>query len=105
MVSLEVFIFGLLAASVLTGLVTEAIKKVLVEFNKTYKPNILAGIVATVLALAISLSYVVLTTGAFTTSVVICIVSYVILSWLCAMLGYDKVIQTLSQLKIPKEEK
>ena len=43
MMSLEVFLLGLLIVSTLTGLFTEAIKKWLDERGKKYYPNALAG--------------------------------------------------------------
>lgn len=99
MVTLEIFLFGLLGTSVFTGLFTEAIKNMMTEYNKTYRANTLAGIVSLVLSVAISVGYVLLTNTAFTSQIIVCIVALVLLSWLCAMVGYDKVIQAISQIK------
>lgn len=52
MMSLEVFLLGLLIVSTLTGLFTEAIKKWLDERGKKYYPNALAGYVAIGLSVA-----------------------------------------------------
>ena len=49
----DVFLLGLLIVSMLTGLVTEAVKKILRELGKDPLPNLLAGIVAMVLAVAV----------------------------------------------------
>lgn len=99
MVSVEVFMLGLLITSTLTSLVTEAVKKLMAEHNKTYHANTLVGIIALVLSIVIGSGYVVLNGLEFTSAVVICIIAQVFMSWLCAMVGYDKVIQAISQFK------
>lgn len=99
MVNFEIFLFGLLITSTLTGLVTEAVKKVLAEHNINYRANTLAGIVALILSAAIGAGYVILSGSTFTTQVIVYMVAHVFMSWLCAMVGYDKVIQTISQFK------
>ena len=99
MVSVEVFMLGLLITSTLTSLVTEAVKKLMAEHNKTYHANTLVGIIALVLSIVIGSCYVVLNGLEFTSAVIICIIAQVFMSWLCAMVGYDKVIQAISQFK------
>lgn len=94
---LQMFLVCLLATSVLTGLVTEGIKIVLTEHGKDYKANTLAGIVAVVLSVLISGAYCVFTGAQPDAKMVVTIVALVILSWLCAMVGYDKVIQAIKQ--------
>ena len=97
--NMQIFVTGLLVMSALVGLATEAIKKILTEHNVKYYANTLAGIVALVLSLAAGVAYVVVTGAAFTSSVLVGIVTFVFMSWLCAMVGYDKVIQTIAQFK------
>lgn len=99
MINLQTFLMGLLATSTLTGLATEAIKNVLTEHNKRYHANTLAGIVALVLSVAIGSGYIVVSEIAFTTQTAVSLIALVFMSWLCAMVGYDKVIQTISQIK------
>lgn len=99
MVNLQTFITGLLATSTLTGLATEAVKKILTEYNKQYQANTLAGIIALVLSLSIGIGYAIVTDLAFTAPVVFSLIGLVFMSWLCAMVGYDKVIQTITQFK------
>jgi len=99
MISFEVFLLGLLVSSVLTGLATEAVKNVLNEHDVSYRANTLAGLVALVLSVAIGTGYVILTDQAFTTQIVVCLIAQVFMSWLCAMVGYDKVMQAISQFK------
>lgn len=99
MINLQTFLTGLLVTSTLTGLATEAVKTVLTEHNKQYQANTLAGIVALALSLAIGVGYVAVTNVGFTAQVVVSLIALVFMSWLCAMVGYDKVIQTITQIK------
>ena len=97
MIGIEVFLFGLMITSTLTGLVTEAIKKIFQEYNRTYRANTLAGIVAAVLSVALGIGYVIVTGSGFTAQVIICLIAQVFLSWLCSMVGYDKVVEILTK--------
>ncbi|MCD8013294.1 MAG: aminopeptidase [Lachnospiraceae bacterium] len=99
MISYSIFLLGLLVASTMTGLVTEAIKVQLDECGISYKSNLLAGIVSVVISIALAVGYTVLQGIAWTQQLVVLVVALVVLSWLCAMLGYDKVIQAISQFK------
>lgn len=99
MINFEIFLIGLLLTSTLTGLVTEAIKRIMDDLKLDYYANILSGGVAAILAMAIGVIYVVLTGVGFTAQNVTCIIALAFLSWLCAMVGYDKVIQVITQFK------
>lgn len=87
--------FIVMLCSLLTGLIVEAFK----NMTKVKKPNILAAIVSVVVGAFVSISYIWLSHLAFDGTALMFIVSIVVLSWLCSMLGFDKVMQTLSQLK------
>lgn len=100
----EIFLLGLLVVSVLTGLFTEAIKKWLQERDKKYYPNALAGYVAIGLSIAIGIAYIIVTGAAINAQMAVYLIALVLLSWLCAMVGYDKVIQAISQFKTYKKE-
>lgn len=104
MISIQVFLLGLLIVSIITGLTTEAIKKLLDEAEKTYRSNLLAGIVAAVLSVGVGIAYILIADIGFTTQSIICLVALIFMSWLCAMVGYDKVIQAISQFKVAKAE-
>lgn len=104
MISLETFLFGLLITSAVTGLATEAVKKLLMEHDIKYHANTLAGIVSLIVSSAIGLGYVFITNLEFTIQIIICLVAQIFMSWLCAMVGYDKVIQTISQFKTNSKE-
>lgn len=92
MVSFEVFLAGLMIVSALTGLTTEAIKMIMAEYNKKPKSNTLAGIVAAVLSVLVGVIYAVIMSVTFSAQLVVVIVALMFLSWLCAMVGYDKVV-------------
>lgn len=97
---LDMFAFALLVVSTLTGLVVQAIKAMLAENHIVMKkPNTVAGIVAIVLAVLLGVGWVLYTGAVWSVQLVLLLVALGFLSWLCAMLGYDKVMQTLAQIK------
>ena len=104
MISLHVFMLGVLITSTLTGLATEAIKKLFAEHSKNYYANTLAGIVSVILSVAIGVGYMTLSGISFTSQSIIYLVALVFISWLCAMVGYDKVVQAISQFKTVSAE-
>lgn len=104
MIDYAVFLMGLLVASTMTGLVTEAIKVQIEELGKDYKANLLAGIVSVVISVGLAVGYTVICGITWTQQVAVTVVALVLLSWLCAMLGYDKVVQAISQFKSGKQE-
>lgn len=97
MITTEVFLTGLLIVSTLTGLVTEALKKMFTELKVTFPPNTMAAIVSAVLSVAIGAGYVILAGMSFTANIVVCIIALAFASWLCAMVGYDKVISSFKK--------
>ena len=99
MISLEVFLAGLMLVSSITGLVTEAVKKILTEHNVPYHANTLAGIVAAILSAAVGVGYVLVMDVGFTLQIIVCIVALVFMGWLGAMIGYDKIISVFKNSK------
>lgn len=99
MISLQVFMLGVLITSTLTSLATEAIKNILTEHGKKYYANTLAGIVSLVLSAAVGIGYVLLHDIGFNAQVFVHLVALVFITWLCAMVGYDKVVQAIGQFK------
>lgn len=102
--SLQVFLMLLLIVSVLTGLTVEGVKKLLDERGKSYHANALAGIVSVVLSVLVGAGYEILISGNLTATIAVYLIALVFLSWLCAMVGYDKVIQAISQFKTVESE-
>lgn len=95
----EVFLLMLLIVSTLTGLVTEAIKKWLQERDKKYYANALAGYVAIVISIMVGIAYIILIGTVINAQMFVYLIALVLLSWLSAMVGYDKVVQAISQFK------
>ena len=93
------FLQLLLICSVLTSLVTEAVKKILSDYKKIVHANTLVAIISCVLAIAIGISYAVVCSVNVTAQYVIYVVALTFLSWLCAMVGYDKVMESFSNRK------
>ena len=97
----EVFLFLLLITSVMTSLFVEGIKKMLGGKYK-YSSNIVAGIVSVIVGVIVGVFYCILAEVAFNAQVCVYLIALVLLSWLCAMVGYDKVVQAITQLKVDK---
>ena len=102
--TLSMFLMLLLMVSTFTGLVTEAVKKWMRERGIPYRANALAGYVAAVLAVATNVAYVILAGAMVNARMAVYLIALVFLSWLAAIVGYDKVIQAISQFKAYKEE-
>lgn len=98
--NIEFFLLMLMIVSIFTGLFTEAIKKVLDEGKKKYYSNMLAGAVAVVLSIITWGAYVVMMEAQINAKMAVILIALVLLSWLSAMVGYDKVIQAISQFKV-----
>lgn len=97
--TVEILLIALIVISSIASLVAEAVKKVLDEHNKSYHTNTLVGICAFVVAVITSVLYIMFTGTAVTLPVIASIIAITLLSWLCAMVGYDKVVQAFSQFK------
>lgn len=101
--TLHVFLILLLACSILTTLTVEGIKKMFTN-GESRKANIVAAIVAVVLAIAVGIIYALIYTVVVNVQYVAMIVALCFLSWLCAMVGYDKVVQAIYQITGAKEK-
>lgn len=103
MINIEVFLLGLMLTSTLTGLTTEAVKKLLNESNIPYRANTLVGIVALFISTIVGIAYILLNAITFDAQSILCLIALIFMSWLSSMVGYDKVIQTIGQFKNNKE--
>ena len=97
--TVETFLLLLTTLSVITGLCTEGIKKVLDGFEMNYASNIVALFVAVLVGSIGTVVFYLFNGVAFTGLNIICIFLMMIANWLGAMLGYDKVIQAIKQIK------
>jgi hypothetical protein len=96
--NLSIILLLLTIVSVLTTLCVEAIKTMFASSGKKYQSNIIAAFCAIVLSIIIGIGYGYLNAFKFIDYIYL-IIPLVFLGWLCSMLGYDKVIQAISQLK------
>ena len=96
------FLFLLTAFSVISGLITEAIKK-LVSDKKNLSYNILALCVALVVGSVGSVIYYQLNCIEYTVNNIIYILLMSLASGLVSMLGFDKVKQAITQITTKTE--
>lgn len=95
----EFLFIALAVISVLASLATEGIKKLLNEKQVKYSANVIAVVVAVVLTIGSSVCYIIYNGIAFTPRIGVEIVVLVFLSFLTSTVGYDKVIQAITQIK------
>ena len=96
--TVELFMTMLFAVSVANGLLTESIKKVLDEFEKTYSSNVIAGMVSVCIGGFTCYAHAMFSGTEVSDLLVITYIAFVIMSWVCAMVGYDKVMQAVKQI-------
>lgn len=95
---------ALLLISLLSSLTVEGIKKILNERNIHYSSTLMTVMVAVALSILVSVAYIIMGDIAFNIKVGIQIAALAYLSFLCATVGYDKVMQIFNQIKCGKEE-
>ena len=91
------FMLLLLLASVLTGLITQAFKVQLGDHCP--HANILSGIVSVIVAIAIVAANAIYFGVPVDHKYIVASIALILLSWLCAMLGYDKVREAILSVK------
>lgn len=99
--TITLFMALLVVLAIVTSLVTEAVKKFLDAFTYVeYASNMVVLIVAMVVGtLGTATAYILLGIS-FTFANVICIGLMAVAVWIGAMVGYDKVIQLIEQIKM-----
>lgn len=95
----EIFIILLAAFSLFTSLFVEAIKMAFDSVEFPYASNIVVLCIAVLVGGFGTAFFYIWNDIAFTTTNTICIFLMVCANWLVSMLGYDKVVQAISQLK------
>lgn len=88
---------ALAGISALTTLTVEAIKKLLDEQGKTYKPNLLAAIVAVSLSVFVIFGYSLYNSMHLSIQLIVITIAFAFMSWLVSMVGFDKVKQLIEQ--------
>lgn len=103
--TLETFLMLLLTVSIFDSLFTEAVKQVFEISNKKFpSSNILAGIIAVFLAILTYTAYLITNDLVLNMQHIVRLISLLLLSWLTAMVGYDKVVQALLQVQNKTKE-
>lgn len=100
----ELFLILLAAFSVITSLFTEGIKKFMDSLNFKYVSNIVVLCVSVIVGGVGTAVFYLWNNYAWTTLNIICLFLMICANWLCAMLGYDKVMQAITQIKTGKQE-
>lgn len=93
---------ALIAVSLLTNLTVEGLKKLMDERGVTYSSNLLAAVTSVIIAAAIFGGYMIMNDIAFTIKIAVQIAVLMYLAFLSSTVGYDKIIQTLKQIKETK---
>ena len=101
--TLSLFIFILTIGAAVTGLLTESIKKFNENCGKETNPNIAALVCAFVVGGLGTLASYSLMDIPFTVNNIICVLLMIVCVWIGAMIGFDKVKQTLEQIRGNKE--
>lgn len=98
---MEIINFQILALiSVLTTLTTECIKTFCKKAEIPYISNVIAAIVSVILSGIICIVYPIIMTGAvLSPQLIFTAVAMAFFGVLCSTLGYQKVIETLKQIK------
>ena len=101
----DLFMILLTILSIITSLVTEGVKHFLDTLKITYASNIVVLIVSLVVATGGTSVFYLFNDIAWTTINIICIFLMVCANWLGSMLGYDKVMQAITQIMANKSGK
>lgn len=97
--NMTLFIALLVVFSAITSLCTEATKKILNELNVKYATNILVVILSLIVGVAGTGVYYVLFSIEFNAINIVCMPLMGIAIAVGSMVGYDKVVQTIEQLR------
>lgn len=96
--NIDMFLMLLFAFSMISGLFTEGIKKLLSD-KANFSYNLIALCVALIVGVVGTGVYYQLNNIPFETNNVIYMILLGLASGLCSMLGYDKVVQTIEQFR------
>ena len=103
--TITLFISILTIGAAITSLLTEAIKQAYKNAGKDYSPNMIALANAIVIGLGGTAVCYMLLAIPWTVNNIICMVLMAVCVWIGSMIGYDKIIQLISQLaNLPREE-
>lgn len=100
--SITFFVSALAIVSAATALTVEGIKNVLKSMDKDCNATVLAAIISVVLSIGASVGYIIYTSTAVTAPLIVLIVAFAFLSFLCATVGYDKVVKEIIEKLLKK---
>lgn len=97
--TLTLFMTLLVVLTVCVSLITEAVKKFLEDAGIKYSANVVVLIVAVIVGAGGTALMYLFMGIAFTPPNIVCMVLMAVAVWVGAMVGYDKVVQMIEQLK------
>lgn len=97
--TVSMFMTMLAAFATITGLLTEAVKSILDERGVVYSANLLACIIGCVVGVAGTVCWYTFAKIAITPDSIVSMMLMGLASAVGAMVGYDKIIQMVGQLK------
>lgn len=97
------FLYQLFVISILASLFTEALKKCLQLPAAKQFPNFVAGVIAVVITVVMGLVAIVTQQAVFCPQFALYLIILAAFAWACAMIGYDKVKQSILQIMSGKE--
>lgn len=103
--TITMFILLMTICSAVSSLLTEGVKNWFINADKNYSSNLIAMINAVVVGCGGTAIAYVLTGIAFTLPNILCLVLMAAAVWLGSMVGYDKVIQLITQITTAKQAK
>lgn len=102
--TITLFVSILTVGAVVSGLLTEAVKKWYENMKKDYSSNMIALINAVVVGgSGTAVTYMLLGVG-WTVNNIICLLLMMVCVWLGSMIGYDKILQLIKQFSDIKKE-
>ena len=100
--TIALFITLLVILSVAVSLFTEAVKKFLDETGAKYSSNLVVLILSIIVGVGGTALMYLFVGIAFTVANVLCMILMAVAVWVGAMVGYDKVLQMIEQVKTLK---
>ena len=97
--TVEIFLALLSVFTIVTSLCTQAVKKFLDSLEITYASNVVVLIVSICIGAFGTSGFYILNDYAWTLYNITFIVLMILTNWVCAMVGYDKVMQAIQQIK------
>lgn len=96
------FVSALAIIAATTALTVEGIKNILKSMEKDCNATVLAAVISIILAVGASIGYLIYNSIAVTAPLIVLIIAFAFLSFLCATVGYDKVVKEIIEKLIKK---